>query len=157
MTRWGFDIVRRSVPVSSLAKVCADHVAETQPIDFLKVDAESFEREVLEGADWERWRPVVVLVEDNGTHTWEPILLGAAYRFAAFDGINRYYLRDESADLLPRFAAPVNVLDDFVPHRYHRLHGMEDLRPASVRLARRLQRAADRHPTLSRVVRRLWH
>ena len=154
MARWGFELVERSIPVTTLAKICEQHVPVDQPIDFLKIDAESHEREVIEGGDWSRWRPIVVLVEDNGTHLWEPLLLAANYLFAAFDGINRYYLRAEDRHLLPSFAAPVNVLDEFIPYRYHRLHQMSDLGPSALRIARKLQDTAHRHPRLAGLVRR---
>ncbi|WP_169975384.1 FkbM family methyltransferase [Tautonia rosea] len=154
MARWGFEFVERSIPVTTLARVCEQHVLPGQEIDFLKVDAESHEREVIEGGDWNRWRPVIVLVEDNGTDVWEPLLLGVEYLFAAFDGINRYYVRSEDRQLLDRFAAPVNVTDEYVPFRYHRLHQMSDLGPSALRIARRLQDTANRHPKLARIVSR---
>jgi len=47
---------------------------------------------------------------------WEPILLAQGYLFAAFNGLNRFYLREDLRDRLDRLATPVNVLDNFVPH-----------------------------------------
>lgn len=49
---------------------------------------------------------------------WEPILTDADYRSATFDGLNRYYVRSEDADLAAALEAPVNVLDDYIPHKY---------------------------------------
>ena len=73
------------VPIWTLAQVVADHVRG--PVDFLKVDVEGFEREVLAGADWSSFRPRVVVMEatvpksDEPAHeAWEPILLEAGYR-----------------------------------------------------------------------------
>ena len=84
------------VPIWTLAQVVADHVAG--PVDFLKVDVEGFEREVLAGADWSNFRPRVVVMEatvpksDEPAHeAWEPMLLEVGYRFAMFDGLNRFY------------------------------------------------------------------
>jgi FkbM family methyltransferase len=89
-------------------------------VDFLKVDVEGWEAEVLASTDWTDARPRVVVVEavDPGgrpTHEeWEGLLLSAGYRFALFDGLNRFYCRDEDADrLLPRLAAPANPLDNW--------------------------------------------
>ena len=52
-----------------------------EEIDFLKVDVEGAERDVLAGADWRRFRPKVVLAEAVAPGTmapshaeWEPIL-----------------------------------------------------------------------------------
>jgi FkbM family methyltransferase len=118
----GVDVIERTVQTMTLAHLCEEYAPAT--IDFLKVDVEGHEREVLEGADWQRWRPTVVVVEATVPHTavpsfddWETLLLDANYLFAIFDGINRFYVRGEDADLLERFRAPANYLDDFIPHR----------------------------------------
>jgi len=109
------------VPISTLAQVAADHVLG--PVDFLKVDVEGFEREVLAGADWSSFRPRIVVMEatapksDEPAHqAWEPILLAAGYRFAMFDGLNRFYAHADEPALLQTLAIPANVFDDFVPH-----------------------------------------
>ena len=123
LRRLGFDLVEHSIPVTTLARVCEQHAMQT--IDFLKVDVESFEREVLEGADWGRYRPRVVLVEATrpGTNIpsyehWEPLLLAADYLFAFFDGLNRYYVRAEDRQLLPLLGVPVNVFDQYEIYDY---------------------------------------
>jgi len=94
--------------VVTLASLCEAH--RDQEIDFLKVDVEGAERDVLAGADWRRFRPKVVLAEAVAPGTmapshaeWEPILLGAGYGFAFFDGLNRFYVADEAAALKARF------------------------------------------------------
>jgi len=119
----GREVVERTLAVRTLAEVCAEHVR--QEIDFLKIDVEEHEAEVIAGGDWRRWRPRVVLVEATAQNsqtpnheTWEPLLLTADYQFATFDGLNRYYVRAEDRDLLPRLAVPPNVFDDFVPIRH---------------------------------------
>ena len=96
----------RRVTVSSLtlAEVCDRHA--TEPIDFLKIDVEGHERAVLLGGDFKRYRPVVLVIEateqnettPNHQH-WEDVVLNADYRFAAFDGLNRFYVRAEDAAL----------------------------------------------------------
>ena len=114
----GYEIVERSIPVTTLARVCEEHVRGT--IDFLKIDAESHETAVMAGADWSRWRPRVVLIEDNGRVHWEPGLLASGYHFALFDGINRFYLRDEDLGLLPKFETMANFQDDYIPYIYYK-------------------------------------
>ena len=47
LRRMGHRLEQRSIPVSTLARVCEQYVGQT--IDFLKIDVESYEREVLEG------------------------------------------------------------------------------------------------------------
>jgi FkbM family methyltransferase len=124
LRREGYALIEHSIPVTTLARVCEQHAAPT--IDFLKIDVEGHEREVLEGADWGRFRPRVVLVEATRPDTsipshddWEALLLAADYLFAFFDGLNRYYLRVEDRELLPLLSVPVNVLDGFIPFEYH--------------------------------------
>lgn len=158
----------RAVPVRTLRSVCAEHVREDEPIDFLKVDVEGHEAAVLRGADFDRWRPRVVVVEATLPHTttpshqaWEPILTAARYRCAGFDGINRYYAAEECSDLLPLLEAPVTVLDGWETHRHlaalereaELRAALEQRRRTSLRVpavvassARRLARALRRRP-----------
>jgi len=112
----------RRIPIRTLASICDEHVHG--PIDFLKVDVEGHEAAVLQGADFERWRPTVVVVEATTPHTtepsheaWEPILTAAHFLFAAFDGINRFYVPAEHSDLRAVLEPPVTVLDDWETHR----------------------------------------
>lgn len=81
------------VPMETLAQICAQN-APTE-IHFLKVDVEGFERQVLEGMDFQYFRPWIVVVEatrPNSTeethHQWEDLLLAANYIFVYADGLN---------------------------------------------------------------------
>lgn len=133
------------VPMTTLAEICAAHVRG--PIDFLKIDVEGHEKAVIEGADWSRWRPRVLVVEATEPNSprpshqaWEPLLLTAGYLFALFDGLNRFYVREEDRELLPVLSVPANVFDDFIPaHRHHYIKWLEDtvaLRSEELHLAR---------------------
>jgi FkbM family methyltransferase len=143
----GLEVVERAVPVQPLARVCAAHVH--QPIDFLSIDVEDFERPVLAGADWALWRPRVVLVEATLPNTaipshagWEPLILGAGYLFAYFDGLNRFYVRAEDRHLLECFRVPVNVGDRYVPHGHvQRLQQLQGLQRVVDELHGRLEKA----------------
>ena len=92
----GFAAKESLVPVSTLAKVCREYVHGE--IDFLKIDCEGWEKLVLEGADWEHFRPIIVIVEATEPQTtipswseWESILTGdASYEMVYFDGLNRF-------------------------------------------------------------------
>ncbi len=147
----GLDLLERAVPVRTLADVCEEFV--DGPIDFVSIDVEGHEREVLEGGDWDRWRPRVVLVEATKPGTsipshddWEPILLKANYQLVAFDGLNRYYLRSEDAHLAPGLQVPANVLDDYVPYAFHKQ--VEDLRNALASTQRLVAAARAANATL---------
>jgi FkbM family methyltransferase len=118
----GEPVEDEEVEVTTLAELCRRHVSGA--IDFLKIDVEGFEEAVIRGGDWQRFRPRVVVVEAirPGSHepsfaSWDPLLRAADYDFAFFDGLNRFYVRHESAELLAHFQAPVNVLDDWLSHR----------------------------------------
>ena len=102
----GYTTIRR--PVRTLAALCAE--AGLTRIDFLKIDVEGAEADVLAGMDFKRWRPRVVLVEAVAPGSmaeawgdWEPALLAASYRFAFFDRLNRFYVAGEAAELAQRF------------------------------------------------------
>jgi FkbM family methyltransferase len=106
------------VPVRTLAEICRQY--EVREVDFLKVDVEGHESEVLSGHDWDFVRPRILLIEATRPMSptpsfaaWEPMILGLGYHFAWFDGLNRFYVRREDADLLTHFKAPPNVFDGF--------------------------------------------
>ena len=117
----GAEVSAFEVEVDTLAALCRAHVGGA--VHFLKVDAEGAEAEVLAGADFGAVRPWVVVVEathpgrvDRSEAPWEPGLLGAGYRAVWFDGLNRFYLADEHADLARHFALPPNVFDAYVQY-----------------------------------------
>lgn len=110
------------MPMVSLAQLCIDH--DVTAIDFLKIDVEGAEPEVLLGGDWRRNRPKVVIVEaltplsgEPSWEQWEPFLLGQGYRFVLFDTLNRFYVAEEAPEIaarLPSQRAPW----DSVRHMY---------------------------------------
>jgi FkbM family methyltransferase len=96
-----------AMPVMTLAQLCAKH--ELDEIDFLKVDVEGGEADVLHGGDWRRYRPKVVVVEavmpgtgEPAWAEWEPFLLAQGYRFALFDTLNRFYVAEEHPAIFAR-------------------------------------------------------
>lgn len=116
----GHTYEERKVETRTLAKVCEEFAPGA--IDFISIDVEGHEREVLEGADWKRFRPRIVVVEATKPTTpipnhdgWEQLLLDADYVFASFDGLNRYYVPKENAEDLALLQTPVNIFDDYVP------------------------------------------
>lgn len=113
-----------SVRVSTLQNLWAEHVPAGQEVHFLKIDVEGEEAGVIRGGDWAKHRPWIVVVEATAPTSqkpsheeWEPILLSHDYRFAYWDGLNRFYVAEEHADLMSAFLTPPNVFDDFVLYR----------------------------------------
>ncbi len=95
-------------PVRTLSELCVE--AGLSSIDFLKIDVEGAEADVLAGMDFKRWRPRVVVIEAiapgsmaEAWASWEPALLAQGYRFAFFDRLNRFYVAEEAAELGKRF------------------------------------------------------
>jgi FkbM family methyltransferase len=132
----GLSCTEDVVEVTTLQAVCHEHVH--CEIDFLKIDVEGAEKAVLAGGDWDNFRPRVVLVEavaaDPGAllypssdtprrhprptwDDWERDLLARSYRFCLFDGLNRFYVREEDGELAEWLTVPANVLDNFVSSR----------------------------------------
>ena len=93
-------------------------VSQDGQIHFMSIDVEGAEATVLSGLDLARFRPWVLCIEavepgtDAPSHqAWEPRLLQHDYTFAAFDGVNRWYVANEHVDLREAIATPFNALD----------------------------------------------
>ena len=146
---------------------------------------------MIQGGDWSRWRPRVVVAESNGSEEWEPILLAADYHFAIYEGVNKFYVRGEDRHLLARLNAPANPSDRFLIYGYLRrindlerqlghykeieqsvlnncaeleqslskteetLSQYDDLSPMALGLARRLVKAARKHPKAASIAKKL--
>jgi FkbM family methyltransferase len=114
----GRDVIAREVEVVPLQEIVDLHV--DSPVDFLKVDVEGFEAEVLTSVDWSRFRPRVVVVEATNPEQWSTILLDAGYVMVQYDGINNFYVTDEEVESTgARLAVPATtVLDGYDPYHY---------------------------------------
>jgi FkbM family methyltransferase len=125
--RHGFPLRRYKVPVVTLKSIYEQYCPD-KLVSFLKIDVEGYEKEVIESLDWKENRPVLVLVEAVHPDTlmpmwnsWESTLLAAGYLFVWFDGLNRYYLRNESEELKKHFVVPPGLADAFVIESNHPL------------------------------------
>jgi FkbM family methyltransferase len=94
-------------PMTTLAALCEQHAPAT--FEFLKIDVEGAEADVLLGADFSRFRPKVMVVEAIKPLTlapawdeWEPLLARHGYSYAWDDELNRYYVAEEAASLASR-------------------------------------------------------
>lgn len=80
------------VQVRPLKQVFDEHLPEGTSIDFMKVDVEGLEYEVLLSNDWEKYAPVILCIEANHVHNdWRPLLVKYGYKQIFFDGLNEYW------------------------------------------------------------------
>jgi FkbM family methyltransferase len=135
----------RKMPIVTLAELCARYA--DQSIDFLKIDVEGAEADVLAGGDWKRFRPKVVVCEailpgsnEPGWQAWEPFLLAQGYRFVLFDTLNRFYVAEEQTAVLERFPRE-RAPWDAVRHMYEIGRAPEDDRHPDHAVAKGLTRA----------------
>lgn len=118
----GFKVSRTRKEATTLRAIEQQHCLG-RTVHFLKIDVEGHEADVIAGADWRSFRPLVLVVEAvvesdqaqaaSGVPAWDDVLLSAGYLFVWFDGLNRFYVRKENPELLSHFDRPVNVLDHF--------------------------------------------
>lgn len=115
------------VPMRRLADICTEY-ASKKDLHFLKIDVEGFEEDVLKGMDLRLFRPWILLIEATLPNSqeinigWEPMILACDYQWVYFDGLNRYYLANEHAELHRAFYAPPNVFDNFITAEQQRLN-----------------------------------
>ena len=81
-------------------------------IQFLKIDVEGFEYEVVAGNDWKKYRPEVICIEANHvSRDWRPILERNQYRLFIADGLNEYYVEDKAWKRTENFAERIINID----------------------------------------------
>jgi FkbM family methyltransferase len=98
---------------------------QARTVDFLKLDVEGSEGEILDAASFESTRPRILVIEstmpdsqESTWQAWERGLLKKGYLFVWFDGLNRYYVREEDRWRRKCFKVPPNVFDSvrFTPN-----------------------------------------
>lgn len=117
----GRALTHASVQVETLATVWSTHIPDGQPVHFMKIDVEGFERHVILSNDWAKNRPWIIVVEATDPTTaepsfaaWESVLTVSEYAFVYFDGLNRFYVAHEHSYLDVAFQSPPNIFDNFV-------------------------------------------
>jgi hypothetical protein len=94
--------------VTTLRELCEAHAPAA--FDFLKIDVEGAETDVILSGDWQNFRPRIAVVEALAPSSqlpawdaWEPFLARHGYRPVWFDSLNRYYLAEEASALACHF------------------------------------------------------
>ena len=86
-------VSEKAVKVISLEELFSTKLPDRE-IDFLSVDAEGYEYEILEGNNWNRYRPVVVVVElnhDKESNVFK-LLKELSYTLIYFNGTNGIFI-----------------------------------------------------------------
>lgn len=97
------NIRTHTMKVDTLKNVLTEHGVKV--IDFLKIDVEGFEKEVIEGNDWKKFRPKVICIEANHrSESWQKTLIKNQYLLFISDGLNEYYIANELKDVAEGFA-----------------------------------------------------
>ena len=107
---WVKDSPTTEIKVHTLESVCNKYWRDNEQCHFLKIDVEGFEKQVLEGMNFSKYRPWIVVMESTLPNTeipchdkWEHILLNNDYKFLGKSGINRYYVAKEKEQILSPF------------------------------------------------------
>ena len=111
-------------------------------VDFLKIDVEGMEVDILCSTPFRNQRPRIIVVEATEANcqipshgSWEASLLGKGYIFAWFDGLNRFYVREEDKWRLSLFNVPPCYFDNFFSSTINARVGEVTVQTEQVRLA----------------------
>ncbi len=103
----------------TLKDLCMEY--KLRDVQFLKIDVEGAERQVLEGMDFSFCSPEVLVIEAvqpmsdvPSWGAWEDVVINENYTFAFFDGLNRYYVHNDFQQHLKAFKSPITPLDNAV-------------------------------------------
>lgn len=91
-----------SVPVTTMDALLEGH---SGPIDFAVIDVEGGEVDLLEGFDLARWKPRVMMIEDNlpdDRSALRPYMATKPYVEAMRMGVNRLYIHADEKELIER-------------------------------------------------------
>jgi len=128
------DYEKRKIKVRTLNNVFMQHNV-SKNIDFLKIDVEGFELNVLLGLNLQIYRPTLILLEDTiptkkakmeSSQDIHNYLINNNYTYSFFDGLNSYFIKNEKIELSKHFDLPVNIFDDFSKTSFETCNNNED-------------------------------
>ena len=92
-----------SVQVKPLKQIFIEN--NVRKINFLNIDVEGYEYEVLSGNNWSIYRPQVICIDSTDIiKNWKSILLNNSYILFFFDGLNEYYVDKNEKSLSENFS-----------------------------------------------------
>jgi FkbM family methyltransferase len=120
--------LHKSTPVKMLR---LDSIIEaySSTIDFIKIDVEGMEKEVISSIDWGTRPTGLVIVEATAPnsfrpthHLWELELLSTGYECVLFDGLNRFYKHVDFDFDGDHLWFPASSQDQFISFREFSCH-----------------------------------
>lgn len=144
----GLKVEKEEIEVETLCEIC-DEYANNKEIHFLKIDVEGAEKQVIDGMNFAKYRPWIVVVEATEPRSevisvdWEEKLVDAGYMLVYFDGLNRFYIsKEKHDDLKDRFNCPPNPFDDYILWEVmKREHNIEALTNTNIDYKNKLEEA----------------
>ena len=104
------------VEVLPLMDILTNNLPVDISIDFMKIDVEGYEYEVIMSNDWDKFRPDLLVIEANHIfNDWHQVLQTYRYEKVFFDGLNEYFMPKELVnerlyDDFPDFVISANVV-----------------------------------------------
>lgn len=95
------NLVEIQVPCATLAAVLQQHLPAGQAINFMSVDAEGHDLQVLQSNDWQRFRPEVLLVEAH-TDSLEHLMASDLVQYITAQGYDIHAWLRPNLVLKPR-------------------------------------------------------
>ena len=93
----GIKYIDYKVNVLPLVKILEMNLPSGQTIDFMKINVGGYDYEVISSNDWERFRPKLLVIEAKHIiHDWHNLLETYKYHQVFFDGLNEYYMFEDS-------------------------------------------------------------
>ena len=106
------------VQTPMLTMATAFETLQGRDVHWMKIDVEGLEEQVLRGWDSNALRPWIIVIEATVPMSAElryegadRLLTESGYRFAYFDGLNRFYVAAEHEELAAALQVPPNVFD----------------------------------------------
>lgn len=117
--RRGFKIEEKVLITQSLGQIYS--LKKHPTIDFLNLDVEGSEKNVIEGIDFQYIKPKVIVIEATypeqeiiSSEGWEEILFKNDYQQIFFDGLNKYFCAQGFAKNIEFPVLPKNYFDNYI-------------------------------------------
>ncbi len=125
----GSSSVKTVVPVVTLSNICNENLNLDEQLHLLKIDVEGFEKQVLEGADFVKYRPWVICIESSEPESgepsydeWEDIIIKSDYVFLGQLKWNRFYCAKEQINNISEFKTEEELRKEYTVIRYDEVY-----------------------------------